>query len=287
MLRLRRPPLALVPVGRRQKRLEVDLAERQVSIDDDMAELPVGAPKHIETHWNRFKANDTGKASRNQPAIKIVLQTAQHGKCAYCESPEATAIEHHWPKAPAPENAGRGTHTRMFQWDNLLYACSPCNQPSQKGSKMVWMPDGRCKLLNPYEPGDDPLNYFNIITHTSAGPIGWIEPRADLTSDSRERATYSITLLGLNRRDQLGRGRTHSIHNFEVLCKSLDAYGPDHMLSTGITVRQLLCSYLSGTTPYLAPIRQLLHTIPNLRNNLVMVMPELARILETWDIHVP
>lgn len=69
-----------------------------------------------------------------------LLWERQHRKCAYCENVEQRKrndVEHFRPKASAKRSPGRAeTHGYWWlawRWQNLLFACRNCNQPSAGG----------------------------------------------------------------------------------------------------------------------------------------------------------
>lgn len=154
--------------------------------------------------WDVFSKTETYASLQQE--VYVVF----HNKCAYCEDAEPSAIEHHWPKSPHPHNGRRGTTAHMFQWRNMLLACSVCNGFGGKASHMRWETDGTPKLLNPCE--DEPLCYLKVtLEGTPEFAIGWIDPMPSLKPEARSRAEYTITRLKLNTRDSLLRGRAKTL----------------------------------------------------------------------------
>jgi uncharacterized protein (TIGR02646 family) len=242
----------------------------------------------LEKHWTRFKARDNQRAAVGASSVKKTLDTMSHGKCAYCEGKPWRDIDHHWPKAPAAANAGNGTPAKMFLWPNLLPTCTICNGADHKGSRMEWVGTGaalRPKLLDPGAAGDDPFCYFTIaLVEEPATPLGWIDPRPDLTPEARERAAYTIELLGLNTRDAPLQGRQHAITLFGLVLGALVEHGPDGRLFTGRTVRGTFADLLAAEAAYLAPLRQMFRRSPIIKEGLVDRMPELRTLIEAWDL---
>jgi uncharacterized protein (TIGR02646 family) len=296
VLKLRRPALPPEPSASRRKRgpkakaLQKDLDDRQKEVNRDYDPEAKDPSKLLAKHWGNFKSRDDGRFSKGMPSVKGTLRAMSHGKCAYCEVACANQIDHHWPKAPADENERRGTPQRMFQWQNFLLACGPCNDPERKGARMEWVRDGdavRPKLLDPSADGDDPLCYFTIRwDQNPAFTTGWIDTRPDLSPDARERARYTISLLKLNDLDYALRGRRQTLSHFNLLLWTLvnSTGGPDQRLETGRLLREDWREFLSANTPYLAPVRQRLRESPELRDALVAVMPELEAVLIEWDL---
>jgi len=71
----------------------------------------------------RFKLRNRA----NNPAFRQVRRTLTlmcggAKRCMYCEDSAADEVEHHRPKDLYPEH--------VFNWENYLYACGPCNGPN-------------------------------------------------------------------------------------------------------------------------------------------------------------
>ena len=116
------------------------------------------------------------KAPATFEEIRETLQAMAPGieRCMYCESSEATHIEHFWPKRRAP--------CRAFDWNNYLLACSACNS-NHKRDRFP-RKNGRPLLINPVE--EDPIN------HLALSPKGKYVP---ITPEGE----HSITVFGLDR----------------------------------------------------------------------------------------
>ncbi|MFZ4701024.1 MAG: HNH endonuclease [Candidatus Methylumidiphilus sp.] len=141
-------------------------------------------------------------------------------RCMYCEDSFADEIEHRRPKNLYPH--------QTFDWDNLLYACGPCNSPKgnqfailsppfsagfsditpKRGIVPVPPPPGLDALID--QRAENPLDLiwldFNTFRFTPTNP----------NHDSIEywKAEYTIKLLRLNARETLVRGREHAYHSF-------------------------------------------------------------------------
>jgi len=150
-------------------------------------------------------------------AFQIVRQTLASMcvgpiRCAYCEDSLADEVEHIRPKNFFPEN--------VFDWQNYLFACGPCNGP--KGSRYGVVahgsvtefvrapkgpinppPNGPSALIDPRT--EDPLDFLELDLGGTT-PAG-IElpatfeflPSDSATADAKARGAFSIDVLGLNR----------------------------------------------------------------------------------------
>lgn len=229
--------------------------------------------------WEAF----TKQEKQTKTTLLNTLQRMFHHKCAYCEAPDASEIEHYWPKKPHSHNHYRGTPQCMFLWDNLLLSCKKCNSFECKGSHMKWDGDNP-RLLNPVK--DDPLCYFRInMEDASALQRGRIESKTDLSDLQQKRAEYTIHRLKLNERLGLRNGRSHIIRDFVDWLKMLVLHGANYPLSEG-TLRERFLDMLQATTPYLSPIRQLLYEQPEIKQALFDAIPEVAEIIQVWSLPV-
>lgn len=230
--------------------------------------------------WELF----TKKEPETKATLLIILQGMFYNKCAYCETPDASCIEHHWPKTPHPKlNNNRGTPAQMFLWDNLLLSCETCNGFKCKGSHMKWDGDNP-RLLNPVK--DDPLCYFRInMEDASALQRGRIEPKTALSDLQQKRAEYTIHRLKLNERLGLRNGRSHIIRDFVDWLKMLVLHGANYPLNKG-TLRERFLDMLQATRPHLSPIRQLLYEQPEIKQALFDAIPEVAEIIQVWSLPV-
>ncbi len=257
--------------------LQDDLNQRQAAVDHGAAG---------DSAWEDFKAHERKQARGGQPTVKAILQKMFHGKCAYCESKGARDIEHHWPKSPHAQNAHRGSPALMFRWHNLLWACNICNGFECKASRMEWDAQGDAKLLNPCTLEHDPFCHIEITINMD-GPkfaLGWMEPRDNLKLAAYSRGEYTIRRLKLNQRHGLRQGRAKTIRDFMGWLKVLRELGPEYEAPEGYTVRQRFLEFLDPTEAYLAPIRQILYTQPDLHKELIEMLPELTTILAAWAL---
>ena len=172
-------------------------------------------------------------ARKNDPpfdAMKSALIAMCWGRrrCMYCEDSSADEIEHLWPKSLYPE--------RVFDWENHLFACGPCNGPKgsafavfpagsdtpvevarKKGQPVVPPLAGDAVLLDPRR--DDPLEFLtlSIALPVDQGGYRFVERPARGTR-AWERAHYTIKTLRLNDRSDVVEGREDA---YRSLCRVL------------------------------------------------------------------
>ena len=182
----------------------------------------------LATFAERVKAGKRLFKSRNNKnnatfnAVKDVLTAMCSGvrRCVYCEDSLADEVEHIYPKHFYPD--------RVFAWPNYAYACGPCNGP--KGSKFAVFTAGAGSKVEIVRSDDAPAP-------PPAGIPGLIDPRMEDASQllaldlretfyfverpprgtlERERATYTIDILGLNARDDLRRARRAAYRDYHA-----------------------------------------------------------------------
>ncbi len=258
----------------------------QQELDQRQTALNQGASDN--NPWTNFKQHERDQLKQGQLTLKTTLQAMFHAKCAYCESNDSGEIEHYWPKTAHPQNSNLGTAAKMFQWDNLLWACRTCNGFECKGARMEWDASGKPMLLNPCRPNDDPICYFDInLTNNSTLTSAWMTPKATLNATQTDRAGYTIRRLKLNQRDNLPQGRAKMAHDFLGWMTVLRAFGPDYEAPSGYTVRQRFFDLLKASEPYLAVVRQILYADPtysHLLPELLTHLPEIEPILTEWAL---
>src|SRR5262249_49745302 len=110
-------------------------------------------------------------------------------RCMYCESNEASDIDHFWPKNMYPG--------RAYTWDNYLWACSICN--SNKRDQFPTDERGQPLLITPME--EDPRDHLELRPKT--GKYAALTPKGE----------HSIQVFGLWRRplEDARAGAWHSV----------------------------------------------------------------------------
>lgn len=177
--------------------------------------------KRVELAAQKFR-----RYNRNDNAVfRVVRSTlttmcAGAKRCMYCEDSAADEVEHHRPKNLYPEH--------VFDWENYLYACGPCNGPKNnkyavfRGSTVVDLTRkpgypairpvaGDSVLLHPRT--ENPLDY--MMLDVSGGTFLFV-PTATLASREFERAFYTIKILRLNERDHLPVSRREAYASYRA-----------------------------------------------------------------------
>lgn len=145
-----------------------------------------------------FNASAVWQNSRQTKTIlnllaKLQTMAGERQRCMYCLDSHGSDIEHFWPKAGWPR--------RMFNWRNLLLACTVCGR--HKGNRFPM--DGHKPLL--IDPSkDDPWKYLDFDPAT-----GNLSARFDPGTDSVSRkGSETVELLHLDRRESLACGYQRS-----------------------------------------------------------------------------
>ncbi len=130
--------------------------------------------------------------------------------CNYCENNEATDVEHIYPKSLFPE--------RAFRWENYLLACKTCNTGHKLDKFAVFDPigsDTSVDIARNTQPAtndgllidprtEDPTQFFWLDIQNKTFVL---DPSLSLNPRDKNRATYTLKLLGLNERDTLVAAR--------------------------------------------------------------------------------
>lgn len=137
----------------------------------------------VREAYDFYKAH-ARKYSYNTEETKRHFQKMNHGRCSFCtqflqDFDDAMTVEHIKTKRDYPQ--------KIFQWSNLLCACSICNT---KRSTRAHYPQ---KYLDPTKI-DDIEKYFCYKVD------GTIVANDTLDPDEEEKAEYMIDLYKLNRK---------------------------------------------------------------------------------------
>lgn len=191
--------------------LPEEAAAQLVDYQAELDRLPTFAER-VAAGKRLFKSrNNKNNATFN--AVKEVLTAMCSGarRCVYCEDSLADEVEHIYPKHFYPD--------RVFSWSNYVYACGPCNSPkgstfavftASAGSKVDLVrtkdapsppPVGVPGLIDPRVE-----DAARLLTLDLQGSFLFV-PRTTLSTFEHERATYTIEILGLNKRDALPQAR--------------------------------------------------------------------------------
>ena len=179
-----------------------------------------------ETQVARAKASWDQKPTALFGRLKDTLAAMCSGnrRCVYCEDSLADEIEHMRPKDLFPEQA--------YVWDNYVLACGPCNGPKnnrfavlapddalvditrKRGAAVQRPVTGRYALIDPRV--ENPLDLLWLDFRTWR----YVANTEDENSVLAKRASYTIDVLGLNKRDDLVRGRKAAFSNFQSRLES-------------------------------------------------------------------
>lgn len=199
-------------------------------------------------------------------AVKNDLISAQHQKCAFCES-NVTAtgygdVEHYRPKGGFRQNVGDdltqpGYFWLAYEWTNLLFSCQLCNEkfkenhfPLADPAKRATSPDDDLSheeplLLNPYEDNPD--------AHLSYA--------ADQLLGISSKGKTTIEILNLNR-IELSSSRFEFYKLLKELLESLEllrAQPPNAQIEERISsIEQTLQDFKQPSTSYAAMVRAML-----------------------------
>ena len=134
----------------------------------------VAAPKRRATARKLWKQQSDATFAEMRRVLAAMAPGVSH--CMYCETSEATPIDHFRPKVRYPRLA--------FRWENLLLACSTCNS-NYKRDEFPRDAQGRRLLIDPTR--DDPRKHLGLSPGT--GDYVGLTPRG----------TESIRVFGLQR----------------------------------------------------------------------------------------
>jgi uncharacterized protein (TIGR02646 family) len=166
------------------------------------------------------------------------LHDSHHGKCCYCERirdrKREMDVEHYRPKGKVKDVDGhKGYWWLVFKWDNLLWSCKTCNQ-KYKDIIFTLLPNTtrahdetsdlnleRPCLINPKI--EDPSQFLSFHIDRSGGRcFVTVVPRAGIENAKETRATETIIIVGLNRKEHgydlvQERGNEFSRTDFEMI----------------------------------------------------------------------
>ncbi len=139
------------------------------------------------------------------PEVKQALIDAQHEKCCFCESKvgEEGDIEHFRPKAAFRQGADLplekpGYYWLVYEWDNLLLCCSPCNQRHKKNLFPLADPNTRARSHNDSIAVEEPL-FIHPAHVDPTRHISFHKEVAFSVNNSRQ-GEQTINALKLNRK---------------------------------------------------------------------------------------
>jgi uncharacterized protein (TIGR02646 family) len=192
------------------------LAQYQQIVDDQASYADRVAKAKSEFSARNKKTNAVFREVR---AALSRMCTATR-RCCYCEDSMADEVEHIAPKDLYPE--------QVFDWQNYLYACGPCNSPKgsqyavitveghlqsvsrAKGASVTEPAGGIHALINPRLENPQDFLWLDIVdTFTFV-------PTEDAGTLSEQRATYTCKVLALNNRDVLIEARRVAFDSYRA-----------------------------------------------------------------------
>ena len=148
------------------------------------------------------------------PTVKAALISAQYGKCCFCERivREEGDIEHFRPKGGVRQSKSSrlekpGYYWLAYDWENLLLACSTCNQRYKRAIFPLSNPTSRAKSHRQDVLREEPL----LIHPAQTDPLPYIGFRQEIAyaKNGNRCGKVSIEVLGLNRANLIEARRDH------------------------------------------------------------------------------
>jgi uncharacterized protein (TIGR02646 family) len=172
-----------------------------------------------------FKFNKAIYAAKQ---VKDTLISAQHRKCAFCESFFTHTgygdVEHFRPKAgykqrETDELKCPGYYWLAYAWDNLLFSCQICNQRFKRN--LFPIRDGRRRARSHHHKLE--LEQPLLIDPTLASPSEFLEFKEEYVGAIRGclEGETTIKVLGLNHED-LVEERRKRLENLKDLVRLCD-----------------------------------------------------------------
>lgn len=186
----------------------------------------VNEPANLQGRAAPSKDEEVDSDIYGHEDVKTALRNLQHGICCYCESYYAHTtygdVEHFRPKGYYQQYKGDKQHRPgyywlAYKWENLMYACEPCNRSHKKN----------------YFPLKDPSKRFNPAVRDISGeepllinPYEEKCPEQHLTFEENrikpltEEGKASIEFYGLDR-EELNESRQDFYAPIKALVETL------------------------------------------------------------------
>lgn len=171
-------------------------ADASAEYDRDPPAYRTGASKLPEPD-SKIYAHET---------VRDALRTAQHDKCAFCESVVTHItpgdIEHYRPKRgyrqrPAEPLTYPAYYWLAYDWDNLFLACPLCNQRFKENLFPLRVQKARARCHH-----DDHTREKPVLLHPGRdNPGRHITYRDEVAVPKTARGRATIALLGLDRKE--------------------------------------------------------------------------------------
>jgi uncharacterized protein (TIGR02646 family) len=158
----------------------LQLLQQEVDAQSEQADFDPGE------HWKGQRASRTILAVYS--ALKRMAGPRE--RCMYCMDSECSDIEHFWPKSPH--------YDRMYLWENLLIACTPCGR--FKGKQFPCANNGVPLLIDPST--EDPWEFLDFDPET-----GNLNARYLLSVEAYSpKGETTVKVLHLDRREGVSAG---------------------------------------------------------------------------------
>lgn len=193
--------------------------------------------------------------------VKEALVQAQHGKCCFCESKTGMDgdVEHYRPKAGFSQGNGApiegpGYYWLAYRWENLLLACSICNQRFKRNYFPLSDAAKRTRSHHDDVSQEDPL----FINPCERDPEELISFRREIpyAIDGSPYATATIEALGLNREilNERRRDRLEMLKALYTVVMSADRIPEDEQQMVN-DARRILAHATSADAEFAAMAR--------------------------------
>lgn len=146
--------------------------------------------------------------------VKEALKTAQHGKCAFCESPithvQYGDVEHFRPKKGFVHRKALvrpGYYWLAYDWDNLLLACQICNQRHKRNAFPLQSGSRRARSHRQSITKEIPV-FVQPAKEDPSVAIGFRE-HVPIARKRSSRGRRTIEGLGLKRRELMEERERH------------------------------------------------------------------------------
>lgn len=196
------------------------LKQLQKKVDDETT-----YPKRVEAAKKHFsQQNKIGNKTFDEVKKALTKMCSGARRCAYCEDSLADEVEHIKPKDLYPEV--------VFDWENYVYACGPCNGP--KNNQYAIFSSATGLIVDVTRKRNQP------VVPPESGESAFINPRlenaldfmaldledtflfvviSDEDSPEYQKADYTIKVLRLNERDILSEARREAYGHYRARLK--------------------------------------------------------------------
>lgn len=193
----------------------------------ELCEAYEAAPRDYQSGEKTFDFDSSIYAATE---VKELLRSAQHNKCAFCESVFTHTgygdVEHSRPKAGYKQKDGDdlkrpGYYWLAYEWANLFYSCQLCNQRFKRN--LFPLKDGRRRArTHRHDLRNEKPLLVDPSTQNPARYIGFREEYA-YPIKGRKEGEVTIEVFGLNREElaEVRRERLATLRDLLLGCALL------------------------------------------------------------------